>query len=306
MKGRYAPSPTGELHLGNVATALLAWLQIKQLGGQFLLRIEDNDQQRSKPEFIDQIFFDLEWLGLTWDEKPVLQSERTALYREALNTLQSKGLTYPCFCSRKDIQTLASAPHSILSDGPDYPGFCRDLSAEEQEAMRRDKDPSIRFKLPHQSYSYTDIIRGEQSFAPGWGGDFVIKRADDMWAYQLACTVDDLEMGITHVIRGGDLVDSTPRQIAIIRALGNTPPSYGHTPLWMGSDDHRLSKRNGALSIRDYREKGKTQEEIFGWIARRCGLTETSEHISLHELVELFDISKLNRETVHLISSKND
>lgn len=293
---RYAPSPTGDLHPGNFATALIAWLQARSMGGTFILRMEDNDTQRSRPEFVSRIMEDLEWLGLNWDEGPYFQSQRTDLYDDVLTRLNHLGLTYPCFCSRKDLQALASAPHGITSEGPDYPGFCRDLSSEEQQASRSEKDPSVRFRLPHKSYSYVDLIRGEQSFPPGFGGDFVIKRADGMWAYQLACTVDDLEMGITHVTRGADLVDSTPRQLALIDVLGGTPPQYAHTPLWMGRDGHRLSKRNGAVSLREYREAGKSKEELLGWMGFVSGLRPDQKPVDLDELIDGFRLNAISAD----------
>lgn len=290
---RFAPSPTGELHIGNFATAVLAWLQARAAKGTFILRLEDNDTGRSRPEFADGIMRDMEWLGLDWDEGPYYQSERTELYEAALQKLEAKGLTYPCFCSRKDLQALTSAPHGITSEGPDYPGFCRDLSPEERAAAQHDKDPSIRFLLPHKSYSYTDLILGEQKFPPGFGGDFVIRRADGMWAYQLACTVDDLEMGITHVLRGSDLVDSTPRQLALIDTLGGTPPAYAHTPLWMGNDGHRLSKRNGAKSIHQFKMEGYSPEQILGQIAFKSGLVKSDSPVPLSELLASFHLENI-------------
>lgn len=290
---RFAPSPTGELHLGNFATATLAWLQARSMNGHFILRMEDNDTQRSSQEYADQIMRDMEWLGLDWDEGPIYQSNRTDLYEAALQKLEDQNLIYPCFCSRKDLQALASAPHGVSSEGPDYPGFCRDLSPAEQRARRSEKDPSFRFLLPHRSYSFHDLILGQQDFPPAFGGDFVVKRADGMWAYQLACTVDDIDMGITHVLRGEDLVDSTPRQLALMDVLGATPLRYAHSPLWMGDDGHRLSKRNGAQSIRELREMGKKPEEILGVIAHRSGLHATSDPVALSEL----NFANLNLDT---------
>lgn len=260
--------------------------------------MEDNDTQRSQPEYASRIMEDMEWLGLTWDEGPFYQSQRTERYQHALEQLTEAGRTYPCFCSRKDLQTLASAPHGLHSEGPDYPGFCRDLSPEEQRARTSEKDPAIRFILPHKSYSFNDLILGEQQFEPGWGGDFVIRRADQMWAYQLACTVDDIEMGITHVTRGSDLVDSTPRQLALMDVLGAQPPRYAHTPLWMGTDGHRLSKRHGDVSLRDFRAAGKTPEHMLGWFAFHSGLTSAMSALDLDELLERFNLSAIGKEPV--------
>ncbi|NVK28000.1 MAG: tRNA glutamyl-Q(34) synthetase GluQRS [Flavobacteriia bacterium] len=297
---RFAPSPTGELHIGNFATAVLAWLQARSMNGTFILRIEDNDTQRSKQEYADQIMRDMEWLGLDWDEGPYYQSKRTDLYREALSKLESANLVYPCFCSRKDLQALASAPHGISSEGPDYPGFCRDLSAEEVAASSREKDPSFRFRLPHRSYSFTDLICGKQEYPPGFGGDFVVKRADGMWAYQLACTVDDLDMAITHVLRGSDLLDSTPRQLALIDVLGGNAPEYAHSPLWMGEDGHRLSKRNGASSISELRAEGLLKEDILGLIASRVGLMQKNEPTDLQDLLTSFEMEKIKSTDIQL------
>ncbi|KAB2808624.1 tRNA glutamyl-Q(34) synthetase GluQRS [Phaeocystidibacter luteus] len=298
---RFAPSPTGELHMGNFATAVLAWLQARSMNGTFILRIEDNDTQRSKQEYADQIMRDMEWLGLDWDEGPFYQSKRTDLYRDALSKLEKADLIYPCFCSRKDLQALASAPHGISSEGPDYPGFCRDLSKEEVAAAREEKDPSFRFRLPHRSYSFTDLICGKQEYPPGYGGDFVVKRADGMWAYQLACTVDDLDMGITHVLRGSDLLDSTPRQLALTDVLGGTAPSYAHSPLWMGEDGHRLSKRNGAKSIRELRESGMSADDVLGKIGVLSGLMDEYGSASLQELRDQFDLSRIGSKHVDYI-----
>lgn len=281
--GRYAPSPTGDLHLGNLRTALLAWRQIRDLGGIFILRIEDVDAPRTVAGSEERMIDDLRWLGLDWDEGPDIggpagpyrQSERSTIYQAALDQLDRAGLTYLCTCSRKDLQrfierdatsppgtssepTEASAPHG--NEGPAYPGRCREADPDRQRAhplgaairFRVDAAPRIEFNDEVAGFQYYDLTT--------LSGDFVIRRRDGLWAYQLACAVDDALMGVTHVLRGEDLITSTPRQIAIIRALGLPEPRYAHVPLVLDERGQRMCKRDGSCSLRTMREAGVPPE----------------------------------------------
>lgn len=264
--GRYAPSPTGDLHLGNLRTALAAWEQLRTLGGIFILRIEDIDAPRNVAGSEARLIEDLHWLGLDWDEGPDVggpsgpyrQSERSAIYESALAELERRAMTYLCTCSRKDLRE-ASAPHG--PEGAIYPGTCRATDPAAQRShpsgaavrFRVDRDPIIEFN---------DLYLGPQRFdLRELSGDFVIRRRDNLWAYQLACAVDDALMGVTHIIRGADLITSTPRQIAILRALDLPIPHYGHVPLVADSTGARMSKRDGSQSLRQLRESGISPAE---------------------------------------------
>ncbi len=262
--GRYAPSPTGELHLGNLRTALLAWQSIRRQGGIFILRIEDIDRPRTVPGAEARMIEDLRWLGLDWDEGPDIggpaapyrQSERDDIYSAALKRLTAAGLTYPCICSRKELRGIASAPHG--PDGPVYAGRCRgrdprELAAHPAGASLRflvEREPLIQFvdrRLGHQHYDLMQM-----------SGDFIVRRRDGQWAYQLACAVDDGLMGVSEVIRGGDLLDSTPRQLAVLRALELPEPVYEHLELVVDEAGQRMCKRDGSVSIGAIRQTGMT------------------------------------------------
>ncbi len=307
LRGRFAPTPSGQLHIGNARTALLAWLQARHAGGQFLLRMEDIDKPRSRPELAEQIVTDLRWLGLDWDEGPdvggphgpYVQSQREDLYREALNQLTESGWLYPCYCSRAELQAIASAPHGLASEGPCYPGTCRHLTPEQRtERAARGKQPSLRFAMPHQAISFTDLAAGAQTFPAGAGGDFVVLRADGIFAYQLAVVVDDAAMGVTHVLRGWDLLDSTPRQIILFEALGLPVPEFAHVPLLFGPDGQRLSKRHGAVAVASMRESGMRPEVLVGYLAYLSGLLDRPEPVRAAELVPGFDLARVPREPV--------
>lgn len=268
--GRYAPSPTGALHLGNLRTALLAWLQVRSQGGVFLLRMEDLDTPRVVQGSDKEILNDLEWLGIDWDGEIVYQSQRTDLYEEALNSLSKLDLTYPCFCSRKDIQQAASAPH--VAPGV-YPNLCRDLSVGQCEERALNKAPAIRCKVNG------DLVNT--------CGDFVIKRADNLFAYQLAVVVDDLDQGVNQVLRGQDLYDSTPRQQYLATMLAPNSPNiaYTHVPLMLDDGGVRLSKRDGSLSIASCRAQGTTAEELRGELVYSLGWIDQPQPISMNELL---------------------
>ncbi|HEV2130547.1 MAG TPA: tRNA glutamyl-Q(34) synthetase GluQRS, partial [Longimicrobiaceae bacterium] len=260
MRGRFAPSPTGELHLGNLRTALLAWLQVRAAGGSFVMRIEDLDQGRVRPGMMEAQLADLRWLGLDWDEGPdvggafgpYLQSQRQERYEAALRRLAEQGLLYECFCSRKDIAAALSAPHGPAEEGPRYPGTCRESSAEE----RAGTPAALRLRVPPGEVCFQDLLFGRLCFAPAEEtGDFVVRRKDGIAAYQLAVVVDDAAMEITHVLRGADLLSSTARQLLLYDALDLPPPEWLHVPLLLGPDGERLSKRHGAVTLREVREE---------------------------------------------------
>lgn len=308
MRGRFAPSPTGLLHLGNARTALLAWLQVRAAGGQFVLRMEDLDTQRSRPLLATQILDDLRWLGLDWDEGPDVggpygsytQSERRAEYDAALAKLSAAGLLYPCYCSRAELQRIAGAPHGPQDDGPPYPGRCRTLTpAEQAERADARPTPALRFAVPTGEICFADAVAGPvcQDVADRVG-DFVVRRADGLFAYQLAVVVDDAAMGITHVLRGDDLLYSAPRQIALQRALDLPTPAYAHVPLLVGPDGNRLAKRHGDTSLAGLRARGIGGPEVVGWLAYWCGLLPAPEPTTPAELVAAFDLSKLPRTPV--------
>lgn len=306
MRGRFAPTPSGLMHVGNARTALLAWLQARSAGGAFLMRMEDVDTARSRKELAEQALSDLRWLGLDWDEGPDVggpygpytQSERFAMYEEALAVLERTGRLYPCYCSRAELAAVASAPHGLGSEGPAYAGTCRSLTAEQRAERSLRKQPSLRFAVDPLAVSFDDAISGPQAFAPEAGGDFVVKRADGMISYQLAVVVDDAAMGITDVLRGADLLDSTPRQLQLYAALGLQPPRFAHVPLLFGTDGKRLAKRHGSISLAALREAGTPPEKVVGWLAALSGLTESAEPVSARELVAHFHMGQICPEGV--------
>lgn len=272
-RGRLAPSPTGLLHLGHARTFWIAQQRAREHGGMLVLRNEDLDPQRSKPEFVAAFLEDLRWLGFDWKEGPDIggpfgpynQSERLVLYRSALRRLQEGGFVYPCTCSRKDLQTAASAPHAA-DDELIYPGTCRGNPQSELASPARTRNPqsSWRFHVPDgETVAFTDGHFGEQRFVAGRDfGDFVVWRGDDVPAYQLACVVDDAAMQITEVVRGADLLVSTARQLLLYRALGLPPPAFFHCPLMTDNSGQRLAKRHDALSLRRLREEGESPDSL--------------------------------------------
>ncbi len=256
MVGRFAPSPTGIMHWGNASTALVAWLQVRAEGGRMLLRMEDVDPQRSKPEFADGWRRDLAWLGLDWDEEVAPQSQRGPHYAEALANLTTQGLVFACRCTRRDMEEAVSAPHGSFMGS--YPGTCADgrwpLDGPGARRLRYPDDP------------------------------VVLRRADGAWAYQLAVVVDDLDQGVTHIVRGRDLEDSAPLQQFLHRALGNPrPPQVAHAPLWMGPDGHRLSKRHGSVGVRN---SGLEAAQAVGLLAHGLGLRDRPDACTPAELID--------------------
>jgi len=310
MRGRFAPSPSGEMHLGNAWTALLAWLQVRQANGVFVLRIEDIDPERSKPEYIEQILADLHWLGLDWDEGPdvggfygpYLQSKRLALYETALADLQTQGLVYPCFCSRADIRAAASAPHGV-EPAMEYPGTCRTLSAAERQAklIQTGGRFSLRFCFDAETVNFHDLVFGHQAHHPAAElGDFVVRRSDGVPAYQLAVVVDDAAMQITHVLRGADLLASTSRQIALFESLGLAVPQYAHAPLLYGPDGRRLSKRHGDISLKALRERGVEPGTIVGWLGYWAGLLPQPCQVQPADLISRFGLHSLPKQGIEI------
>jgi len=300
VRGRFAPSPSGRMHLGNVFSAMLAWLSAKSKDGQIVLRVEDLDPARSKPAFVEAILDDLHWLGLDWDERAEDQSCRGAAYEAALEQLGRMDLLYPCYCSRDQLHAAtalhaASAPHA--SDGRIiYAGTCRRLTAE-QRAL---KPPTrcLRVKVPDETVAFMDGLQGHQSLnlQAEWG-DFIVRRADGVAAYQLAVVVDDAACGVTEVVRGRDLLSSTPVQLWLYRALGLTPPVFIHVPMLLSTDGRRLSKRDKAMDLGELRGVWPP-ERVIGLLAWRCGLIDRWEDVSPRELAADFDWSRVRREDI--------
>ena len=292
--GRFAPSPSGRMHLGNVFSAMLAWLSIRSCGGRLVLRIEDLDPDRCRPEYADTLKRDLEWLGLTWDTEQTPQSRRSEAYREMFSRLEEQGLIYPCYCSRTELHA-ASAPHA--SDGTVlYAGTCRNLTPSERAA--RTKAPCWRVRVPDEDVSFTDGVQGEytQNLARGCG-DFILRRADGVYAYQLAVVTDDAEAGVTQVVRGSDLLSSTPRQIWLQRQLGFPKPDYYHVPLLVAPDGRRLSKREWDLDMGALRER-YVPETLLGLLAHACGLLSHSEAVRADELAKEFSWRMVRKENI--------
>lgn len=306
IRGRFAPTPSGEMHIGNARTALLAWLHMRQAGGEFILRIEDIDTPRCKPAYAALLLEDLRWLGLDWDEGPdiggpfgpYVQSERLQEYERAIAQLLDQRLLYPCYCSRAELLAVASAPHGLASEGPAYPGTCRKLGAAERERRAASKTPSLRFRMPDRPIRFDDGAAGPMTYPAGAGGDFVVRRADRIISYQLAVVVDDAMMKMTDIVRGADLLDSTPRQLLLYEALNMPAPRFAHVPLLMGPDGKRLAKRHGASSLRALREAGVSPEHVVGAIASISGLHDRPEPIAARELISTFRLERVPAEPV--------
>ncbi len=305
MRGRFAPSPTGFMHLGNAWTALLAWLQVRSSNGIMVLRIEDLDQERSRVEYIRQLIFDLKWLGLDWDEGPdngggygsYLQSDRQVLYRDIFAALMNSDAIYPCFCSRHDLHQAASAPHGAESSL--YRGTCARLTAQvRREKIQAGERHCWRFKMPSAAISFHDLVYGFQSYPSDQLDDFIIFRSDGVAAYQLAVVVDDAAMKITHILRGADLLSSAARQIALYEALHLPVPEFAHVPLLLGEDGHRLSKRHRDITIVSLRDKGIKAEEIIGWLAFQSKLIDRPFQVRPIELVSGFTMNKLPKTSL--------
>ena len=294
--GRFAPSPSGRMHLGNIFSALLAWLSVRSQNGRMILRLEDLDPDRCKAEYCEQLKNDLVWLGLDWDEEQIPQSRRTAAYAEQFQKLQDLGLVYPCYCSRAELHA-ASAPHA--SDGNViYAGTCRNLSEHERNAQTR--RPAWRVIVPDETVAFTDGLQGkyEENLAKDCG-DFILRRSDGVYAYQLAVITDDAAGGVNEVVRGRDLLNSTPRQMYLQRLLGFAQPSYYHVPLLLAPDGRRLSKRERDLDMGALREKF-TAEELIGHLAYLAGLLDRPQNVTAGELTGAFSWHSVKKEDIRM------
>jgi glutamyl-tRNA synthetase len=295
-RGRLAPSPTGAQHVGNARTYLAAWLSARSRGAAVALRIEDIDSPRVKPGAADQAADDLRWLGLDWDGDPVVQTRRLPLYEAALSELKRQELVYPCTCTRTDVAAAASAPHAGY-EGPVYPGTCAHRRAADADALAAEGRPfAWRFRVT-DSPGFDDLYLGRVAIdLRQLGGDFVVWKSAGTPAYQLAVVVDDADMGITEVVRGDDLVPSTPRQLLLYRALGRTPPRFGHVPLVVGPDGRRLAKRHGDTRLSALRNAGVSAEVVVGLLAWSCGWQPEIKPVTARELVGRFRFDTIPRE----------
>lgn len=289
--GRFAPSPSGRMHLGNLWSALLAWLAARSQGGHMVLRLEDLDPDRCTQERCDQVMRDLEWLGLDWDNEPVYQSRRTEAYRSAFARLEETGLVYPCYCTRAE-RLAASAPHR--SDGiPVYDGRCRRLPPEELARLAQSRRPAWRVRVPEEARSFHDLLQGDVSQNLSLDcGDFILRRSDGVYAYQLAVVVDDGAMGVTQVVRGSDLLDSAPRQLWLQEQLDLPHPEYGHVPLLLAPDGRRLAKRDRDQELGTLQSRWSARE-LVGRLALLAGLIPEYAPVSPAELIPLFSWEKL-------------
>ncbi len=294
--GRFAPTPSGRMHLGNVFAALVAWLSVRSQGGQMVLRMEDLDTQRTSGEFAQLLRQDLRWLGLDWDEETPPQSSRSAVYDRYFDLLAQNGLLYPCYCTRSQLHSV-NAPH--LSDGTYvYAGTCRDLTPEQRRA-KGDKF-SWRVRVPQEHFSLVDMAQGPFT-QDLWAqcGDFVVRRADGVYVYQLAVTVDDGEAGVTEVVRGVDLLGSAPRQMYLQQLFGFDTPRYGHVPLLVAPDGRRLSKRDRDMDLGQLQSQ-MSAAELLGILAHSAGFIDRPEALSARELIPHFTWQGLNRESICL------
>ena len=306
VRTRFAPSPTGDLHVGNIRTALFDWAYARHTGGKLIFRIEDTDRERVTDEYINRAIETLQWLGLNWDEGPevggpygpYLQSQRLEIYTHWAKTFIANGDAYNCYCSTEELEKRREKQRE-LNQAPGYDGKCRSLSADEiSEFENEGRKPVIRMRMPDGETRFTDLIRGEVTFEHKYVPDFVLMRADGSPLYTLAVAVDDVLMKVTHVLRGEDLLSSTPRQIRVYQAMGVAPedfPFFAHLPFVMGQDNAKLSKRNGEVSIAWYREQGFLPEAICNYLAL-LGWSpgDDVENITMEELVQLFTVERVN------------
>ena len=294
--GRFAPTPSGRMHMGNVFAGLIAWLSVKSRGGSMLLRMEDLDTQRTSGEFAEILRKDLQWLGLAWDEETPAQSLRSDTYIRYFEKLTDMGLLYPCYCTRSQLHSV-NAPH--LSDGTYvYPGTCRNLT--EAEKLAFDRSPAWRVRVPDRIWTVNDRVQGRytENLAADCG-DFVVRRADGVFVYQLAVTVDDGEFGVTEVVRGMDLLSSAPRQMYLQELFGFSHPDYGHVPMLMAPDGRRLSKRDKDMDL-GYLQDHVKPEALLGLLAYNAELIDRLTPISAGELQAEFSWEKLRKEDIYL------
>lgn len=305
IRGRFAPSPSGRMHLGNIFCALLAWLSVRSQDGTLLLRIEDLDPQRCSKEKARQLIDDLRWLGLDWDEgaeqspfsEKYYQSNRFDIYAEYFEKLNSQGLVYPCYCSRAELH-VAEAPHA--SDGRIiYAQTCKNLTEAERQTKAQKRNPAWRLALPDKEISFIDGHYGKTTanLANDWG-DIIIRRSDGVYAYQLAVVVDDALMGVTEVVRGYDLLTSTAPQIHLHQLLGFTPPQFTHLPLLTDNQGRRLAKRDMDMDLDTLKQIHRGPEKIIGQLAYWANLIDKPEAITAQELVPLFDWNKIPTDNI--------
>ena len=290
--GRFAPTPSGRMHLGNVFAALIAWLSVRSRDGEMVLRMEDLDTQRTSAEFAETLRDDLRWLGFTWDRETPAQSQRSAVYDKYFEILREKGLLYPCYCTRSQLHSV-NAPH--LSDGTYvYPGTCRNLTEGERAAFHR--APAWRVVVPDRVWTVEDKIQGTYRCNLATEcGDMVVRRADGVYVYQLAVTVDDGEAGVTEVVRGMDLLSSAPRQMYLQELFGFPHPEYAHVPMLLAPDGRRLSKRDRDLDVGVLRQK-TTPEAVTGFLAHAAGLLAKPEPVHPRDLIPLFSWDKVGTQ----------
>lgn len=296
--GRFAPTPSGRMHLGNVFAAMIAWLSVRSRGGEMVLRMEDLDTQRTREEYAEVLRRDLQWLGLDWDRETPPQSQRSAVYDRYFEKLKAAGLLYPCYCTRSQLHSV-NAPH--LADGTYvYPGTCRHLTEEQRKAF--DRAPAWRVVVPDKVWTVQDLVQGRYTENLSTDcGDFVVRRADGVYVYQLAVTVDDGEAGVTEVVRGRDLLSSAPRQMYLQELLGFPRPAYAHVPMLLAPDGRRLSKRDRDLDLGQLQQV-MSAEKLLGSLAYSAGMIDRPDSISAKELAAQFSWQKLRREDVILDS----
>ncbi len=309
--GRLAPSPTGFLHLGNAWAFFLAWLGARSGGGQLILRMEDIDPVRSRGEYAAAIMEDLQWLGLNWDGEVYTQSRRLGLYEQAIAGFAAEDLVYPCYCTRRELRELASAPHlaapggqadGVGDLGAPYSGVCRNLTAAQRAGMEEaGRGSCLRLRYPERDVAIKDLVLGKRVFkGEHSGGDFALRRSDGVFAYQLAVSVDDAAMGVTQVVRGRDILASTPRQLYLLELLHAPRPEYAHLPLILDQEGQRLAKRHNSLRLASLRAKGVSAAQIIGWLAWLAGLQDSARSAKPSEFLPSFSFRRLPQEDILL------
>ena len=322
LRGRFAPSPTGFVHLGNAWSFLCAWLGIRSTRGDLILRIEDVDVIRSRSEYTLSLQEDMRWLGLDWDYGPdsplrsdlgsCVQSRRLEYYASCVRRLEDLGLVYPCFCSRRELRSIAAAPQlGDMTGDWNYPGTCRSMSVEEREKrLDRGDRYALRLRFQEKRNKYLDLedlCQGRRLLTLGEaGGDFALRRSDGVYAYQLAVVMDDIAMGVNQVVRGLDIVESVPRQGFLYDCFGAEPPRYAHVPLVLDHEGCRLAKRHGSISLRALREDGVRPERIIGFLAWWSGLRERFESCAPQDLLEGFSFGRILRDVPWLPANIGD
>ena len=298
ITGRFAPTPSGRLHLGNLLCALLAYLSVRSQGGKFLLRIEDLDVPRCPRRLSLQCIEDLAWLGFTWDEEPLWQSQRSDIYQHYLDELQKQGLIYPCFCTRA--QLMASQAPNLGDTQVVYNRACAHLSNDDVARLSRTRSPALRLRVPDAEVTFTDGLFGPQreNLARDCG-DFILRRSDGLFGYQLAVVVDDALSGVNQVVRGRDILSATPRQLYLLEKLGFPAPEYVHIPLLMDHDGRRLAKRDKDLDLSALSRRF-TPEDILGMLAYSAGIIEENRPMTLEQLIPLFSWEKVKRSDIRL------